>query len=153
MALDDLAGAQRHLDASIELVGDDLLALAAALRRRAKLAIRLGDTNLALISFEGALPLYARLTSAGDVAEVALEYAALLLQQGRRPELRALAADVSGWVHELQGNSRLRDTAADFKSMVDLGALDPEALEGLGLRVVKAKVGPRIRKRRGRSRT
>jgi tetratricopeptide (TPR) repeat protein len=137
--LGDLPRACEHLAAAIELVGDDLLAKASCLCSRARLLQQLGDAPGALSCFEEALPLYAKLTGAGELAELAMEYAAVLLKEGRRPELRRLAADLSGWIQQLRGNRKLRDIGEDFTGLVELNDLNEESLAEILERIQETK--------------
>jgi tetratricopeptide (TPR) repeat protein len=137
--LGDLPRACEHLTAAIALVGDDLLARASCLCSRARLLHQLGDAPGALFCYEEAMPLYAKLTGAGELAELAMEYAAVLLKHGRRPELRRLAADLSCWVQELRVNRKMRDIVDDFTSMVELDELNTESLAGILRKIVRTK--------------
>jgi tetratricopeptide (TPR) repeat protein len=122
--LGDVEGACNQLDHAIKLVGDDLLARAACLWSRAKLLVDLKQIPKALATFAEALPLQARVRSAGELAELAMEYASLLKKEGCRPELRQLAADLAGWIEALRGNSRLRDAVDDFQALIEFDQLD-----------------------------
>lgn len=137
--LGDLPRACEHLLAAIELVGDDLLARASCLCSRARLLQQLGDAPGALSCYEEAMPLYAKLTGAGELAELAMEYAAVLLKERCRPELRKLAADLSGWIHQLRGNRKLRDIGEDFTGLIELNELNEETLAGILERVQETK--------------
>jgi tetratricopeptide (TPR) repeat protein len=138
--LGNLSKACEHLAAAIELVGTDLLARASCLWSRAILLTRLGESSKALASFKEALPLLATLTGAAELAELSMEYAKLLLREQRRPELRALAADLSGWIQELRGNRKLRDIVDDFMAMIDLKKLNQESILELVARIQEVKL-------------
>lgn len=64
-------------------------------------------------------------------------------------ELKALVADVTGWIHKLKASRKLRDLVADFAALEALGDLDGPALEGLCSRFQSAK-SEKPRKRRSR---
>lgn len=118
-----------HLDRAIVLIGDDELARAYCLARRADLLASCGDPNGAIETYRVCLPLFASLTSAVELAELAMEYAVLLLAEGRRPELRQLAADLSGWLTKLRSNLKLRAAIENFHALTGLDDLDVEALK------------------------
>lgn len=147
--LDDVPGALKHLEKAIEMAGEDQLALAAAYWGRARLAMKMGASALAFQSFEAAIPLYVKQAGTGELAEIALDYASLLLKENRRPELKTLAADVSGWIHKLKANRKLRDLIADFAALEALGHLDLPAIEMLQLRF-KAAQSKKPKKRKSR---
>lgn len=134
-----LAQACDHLAAAIELVGDDDLARASCLWSRGKLLDKLGDPNGAKAAFREALPYFARLTGAAELAELSMEYAKLLIQEGRRPELQELAAHLSGWIYELRGNRKLRDVVADFTALIELNELSELALQEIVRRIFQSK--------------
>ncbi len=137
--LGDLSRACEHLAKALELVGNDLLARASCLWSQAALFTRLGETAKALASFREALPLLATLTGAAELAEAAMLYAKLLLREQRRPELRALAADLSGWIQDLRCNRKMRDIIDDFTGMVDLNQLNQESIVDLVERIQDVK--------------
>lgn len=141
-ALGDLAGACKQFAAAIELVGDDRLACATCLWRQAKLLLALGDVSRAIALFGQALPLHAMVTGAGDLAELGMELAGLLWEQGRRPELRALAADLSGWIEQLKGNLKLRTSIEDFQALIEFDTLDRQTFASILARVKNAKSCP-----------
>ena len=145
----DPVGALKHLEAAIQEAGEDQLALASAHWYRARLAVKIGEPRLAFESFEAAVPLYVKQAGAGELAEIALDYASLLLKENRRPELRALAADVSGWIHKLKSSRKLRDLIADFAALAALGQLDGSTMERLCLRAQSLQ-SKKPRKRRTR---
>lgn len=122
-----LAESCRQLSLAVELTGDDIMARASCLWSQAKLFDRLGDVHGAMDAFREALPLVARFTGAAELAELAMEYARLLLKGGRRPELQTLAADLSVWIHQLRGTKKLRDIAADFTALIELNQLSEAA--------------------------
>ena len=138
-ALGDLRSAHKHLDSAIQASDDDLLARAYALWRRAELQVDTGDLVGAMASYREALPLYAKLTGAADLAKLAMEYATLLMRQGCRPELRALAADLSGWLEQLRGNLKLRIVIEDFQALIAFDELDEQAFGEILARVNAAK--------------
>jgi len=148
-AAGDLVAACKQLDIAIGLVGEDLLARASCLWRRGKLLVLLADTPSALASFAEAMPLHATLTGAAELAELGMEYAEVLLKEGRRPELRLLAADLAGWLDQLKANLKLRAAIADFHSLIELDELNSVNLEKIieAIRVAKIhwrrRVGPR----------
>ena len=147
--LGDLEGARKELDAAIDLVGDDNLAHATCLWRRGKLLVKLGDIPAALASFAKALPLFASLTGASELAEMGMEYADLLWQESRRPELLTLATDLAGWIDQLDGHVRLRDTIADFRALIEMNELTAESLGKLRNALKGTKAAPRVEKIRG----
>lgn len=123
-ALGNLTGAQAHLEKAMTLVGDNLLAKAYCLWRLANIQAFTGQTTAAFSSFQGALQLFAKLTGATELAQLAMDYAAFLLKQGCRPELRRLAADLTGWLDRLRGHFRLRAIMENFQALVLLNELD-----------------------------
>lgn len=140
--LGDLEGARKQLDAAIDLVGDDNLAHATCLWRRGRLLVTLGDIPAALASFAKALPMFAYLTSAGELAEMGMEYAGLLRQEKRRPEMLSLAADLAGWIEQLEGNLKLRDLIADFKALIEFNKLTTQKFEELLLALKATRTAP-----------
>lgn len=126
--LGELPKASRHLSMALKLMKDDL-ARASCLWGHAKLLRRLGDDRNAIAAFREALPLLAKVTGAGELAEMAMEYAKVLLKEGRWPELRLLAADLSGWIQELRGTRKLRDTIEDFTALVEANKLSAMTLK------------------------
>jgi tetratricopeptide (TPR) repeat protein len=128
-ALDQLHEACAHLDQAIVLIGDDELARAYCLARRADLLASCGDRDKAIETYRECLPLFARLTSAVELAELAMECAVLLLVEGRRPELKELAADLSGWLTKLRSNLKLRAAIENFQALVGLDELHVEELK------------------------
>lgn len=121
--LGDLPEASKQLSAATGLTGDDLVARANCLWSQAKLLGRLGHVSGAISAYHQALPLIAKVTGAAELAELAMEYANLLIQEKRRPELQALAADLSGWIQELRGTKKLREVIEDFAALVQLNEL------------------------------
>ncbi len=148
-AAGNLVAARKHLDLAIDMVGQDLLARASCLWRRGKLLIELGDTSRGLDSFAEAMPLHATLTGAGELAELGMEYAEVLVKEGRRPELRTLAADLAGWLDLLKANMKLRAAIADFHSLIELDELN---LSNLGKILQAIRVAKVPWRRRGRNR-
>jgi tetratricopeptide (TPR) repeat protein len=125
--LGELAEACEHLSLASSLTGDDTVARATCLWDRATLLGRLGDVSCAMKAYQEALPLLAKLTGAAELAELAMEYAKLLLKERRRPELQALSADLSGWIQELRGTKKLREVIEDFAALVKLNDLNEAA--------------------------
>ncbi len=138
-ALGDLRRACTHLVAAMDLVGDDLLARASCLWRLAKLLTALDDLPQALAMYREAMPLYAKLAEASDLAELAMEYARLLLLQDKRIELNSLATDLTGWIGRLKARSRLRHTILDFKALTEMGNLDPKNFAAILRQIQEAK--------------
>ncbi len=130
-ALGDLAGACDYLGAAIELVDGDLLAHASCLWRRGKLLLELGDIPRALDLLAEAMPLNAKLSGAAELAELAMEYAGVLVKEGRRSELRSLATDLAVWLDQLRANLKLCEAIADFHSLIEVDALDDCALAAI----------------------
>lgn len=130
-AAGNLLEAQIQLEAAIALMDQDALAHATCLWRLGKLLVALGDVPGALEKHAAALPLFSRLFGAGELAELGMEYAALLRKEGRRPELKKLAADLCGWIDQLKGNPKLRNVITDFQALVRLDKLNDETFEGL----------------------
>jgi len=127
-----------HLDKAIELVGDNILARAACLWSRAKILLARGTLQEAIHCFHEAMPLHAKLAGAAELAELGMEFATVLQEEKRRPELRSLAADLSGWIQKLRGNRKLRDAIDDFQALIELDKLDTEAFQEIVERVAKA---------------
>lgn len=123
----EVVEACKHLSIAIEMAGDDPWSLASCLWSKGKLLARLGDTSAALISFEEALPLVAKVTGAGELAELGMEYAKLLWTEGRWPELRALAADLATWIQPLRGTKKLQDIIEDFTALILVNDLTEES--------------------------
>lgn len=137
-ALGNLPAAWDHLDQAIALVGDDLLSKAFCLSRRAELQVRTGDLNASVASHREALPLFAKITGAGELAELAMNCASLLLKLGQRSELRQLAADLAGWIERLKGNLKLRTAIEDFQALMDLDDLNDHTFETIREQVTAA---------------
>ena len=142
--LGELAEACEHLSIAVGLTGDDTMALASSLWDRATLLGRLGDVSGAIASYHEALPLLAKLTGAAELGELAMEYARLLFTEGRRPELLALAADLSAWIQELRGTSKLRAIIENFAALIELNRLSEEALQKIMKRIQGARVGATV---------
>lgn len=123
-----LAESCEQLSIAIGMSGDDPMARASCLWIQAKLFDRLGDVPSAMASFQEALPIVAKLTGAAELAEMSMEYARLLLKEGRRPELRALAADLATWIQQLRGSKKLRDVIEDFGALIELNELGDDAV-------------------------
>lgn len=131
-----------QLDLAIALVGDDAMAKAYCLARRADLLARCGDPNAAIMTYRECLPFFAKFTSAAELAELAMEYASLLLQEGRRPELRELAADLSGWLEKLRSNLKLRDAIENFFALNRFDELDPDSLLEIRMEIKALRGAP-----------
>jgi tetratricopeptide (TPR) repeat protein len=125
--LGELAEACKHLSVATGLAGDDTVARATCLWTQAKLLEQLGQISTSMTSYREALPLLAKLTGAAELAELAMGYAKLLMRERRRPELQALAADLSGWIQDLRGNKKLRDVIDDFAALINLNELNEAA--------------------------
>ena len=138
LKLGDQGGARNEFDAAIPLAGNDSLALAFLHWRRAKLATETGDKAAAIESFKAALPLFVQQAGLAELAGLAMDYAQFLFSEKRRPELLALAADLSGWIHQLRGNRKLRDTSADFLALLQSGGLSASQLQEIRQRFTKA---------------
>lgn len=150
-ALGDLESARKHLAEAIKLVGEDNLARATCLWRLGKLLVQLGDAPAALSKFGEAMPLYAKLSGAAELAELAMEYAALLHKEKRRPELRLLAADLTRWFKEIKAHLRLRNLVADFKALVELDMFTEREHQELLVALAEAKEALRVVKHRLRA--
>ena len=133
--LGELAEACEHLSIAIELAGDDNMARASCLWDRASLLGRLGDVARAMTSYHEALPLLAKISGAAELAELAMEYAKLLLRESKWPELQALTADLAGWIQELRGTSKLRAVIDEFARLVELNKLSEEAFQEILKRI------------------
>jgi hypothetical protein len=144
-----LAESCRQLQVAIELTGDDPMAHASCLWIQAKLFDRLGNVAGAMAALKAALPLVARLAGAAELAEMAMEYARLLLKEGRRPELRALAADLSSWIQQLRGTKKLRVVVEDFRALIELGELSEDGFLEILKRLQVARPAA-LRKKEGR---
>lgn len=131
--LGNLPKACKQLSIATGLAGDDTVARANCLWSQAKLLGRLGHVSGAISAYHEALPLIAQVTGAAELAELAMEYAKMLIQERRRPELQALAADLSGWIQELRGTKKLREVIEDFAALVQLNELS----EAVFLDIVK----------------
>ncbi len=134
-----LSEASWHLSKTISLLGEDLLARGSCLWRQAKLLIALGDTPAALACFAEALPICAKLTGAAELAEMAMDYAKVLVKERRWPELRTLAANLSNWILPLHGTRKLRHVVDDFIALVELNRLGGEDLAEMLLRIQGSK--------------
>lgn len=143
-ALGDLSGARHHLDEAIILVGDDGFAHGTCLWRLGKLLLSEGDTKGALVKFGASMPLFARFCGAAELAETGMEYAGLLLQEGRRPELERLAADLCRWIDQLKGHQRLRDMINDFQARLTMNELNEQTFKGLLAQLEAAKKAMRL---------
>lgn len=143
--LGDSSKAWLHLNAAIQIAGDDLLAKASCLARRADLQARTGGLEAAMASYREALPLYAKCTGVGELAQVAMEYAVLLLDTGNQQQLREMLADLSGWITTLKGNLKLRTAIEDFQALMQLAEVDVRTFQELRLRISTAATGPHSR--------
>jgi tetratricopeptide (TPR) repeat protein len=144
-ALGEIERALQHIDAAVKLVDDDLLARASCHWVRARLLVELTEVPRALHSYREALALHARISGAAELAEMAMEYAKLLIQEGCRPELRSLAADLSRWIFELGANRKLSAIIEDFTSLVALNDLTDVALGRIRDQLKAAKTRKRQR--------
>lgn len=131
LALGDLQGAREDLTIAQKYVGSDRLADAALSWHTAQLLVSTGEPKAAIAAYQNAIRYYSLQASAGEVAELGLELAIVLYQEKRRSELRSLATDVAGWVHQLKGNRKLRDTIADFAALATMDKLDNSTLLAL----------------------
>ena len=146
-SLGDERAARDQLDLAIALVGDDYFAKAYTLTSRGELLAKSGELEAGLACYREALPLLAKVTGAGEVAEAGMAYARLLLEEEeRRPELLALAADLSGWMQSLDGNLKLRAAIEDFQALIPLDQLDQQTFAEILRLVTEAKNPLRERK-------
>ena len=144
-----LAAAREQLDAAILLAKDDIRGRAYCLLARAEILIECKNVPAGLASYLEAMPLCAKHMGAAELAELAMKYATILFHERRRPELLVLAADLSGWLEELQAHLKLRDAIADFQALVEMDSLDHESLRAILGRIAEA--GPQ--EKRGYART
>lgn len=142
--LGNLAEASKHLSMAIGLIRDDL-ARASCLWTQANLLNRLGQVSKAIASYREALPFIAKASGAAELAEMSMEYAKLLVRERRRPELQSLAADLSGWVHQLRGTRKLRDIIDDFTALIEVNKLSEVHLQKIVERILASKSVPRKR--------
>lgn len=135
----NLSGASWHLSKAISLLGEDLLSRGSCLWRQAKILFALGDTPAALACFAEALPLCAKLTGAAELAEMAMDYAKVLVKERRWPELRTLAANLSTWIQALHGTRKLLNIVDDFVALVELNRLCSKNLAEIVARIQSSK--------------
>lgn len=137
--LGNVAAAHVHLNQAFDLIGNDLLPKAYCLWRRAELLLGEGQVETGLACFREALPLFARLTGAAEMAQLALNYAGWLFQTGQWPELQNLAAELSGWLKRLKGYLRLRTTIEDFLALIRMEKLDEASFTQVRERIAAAR--------------
>ena len=143
-ALGDLPGSRHHINEAITLVGDDALAHGSCLWCLGVWLLAEGDTKGALEKLGEAMPLVARFCGAAELAEMGMKYAGLLRQEGRRPELEKLAADLSRWIDQLKGHQRLRNMINNFQALLTLNALNDQTFQGLLAELEAAKKAMRV---------
>jgi class 3 adenylate cyclase/tetratricopeptide (TPR) repeat protein len=108
-ALDD---ALVTVEQALEVNPDELLYRPEALRLRADLQLKQGDTELAVVGFREAIELAHRMGAKSDELRATISLARLLVKQNRRDEARARLAGVFNWFTEGFDTADLKDAKA-----------------------------------------
>lgn len=113
------------------LVGGDKLALASLQWSRARLNVKLGESEKAIESYRAAGSLYEKHGSEALVATLTFEFAKLLIEENRRPELLELTAGSSRWLNEAQRNRKIQEAFEDLAALAVMNNLGIKALQDL----------------------
>ena len=142
----ELSGAGRvdeaigQLDLACAFTDDMKWMLGVAYWGRARLRLAEGKASAAVPAYRDAIRLHKGHGTPADVAELAFEYAALLVDQKNRLDLEKLAAEVADYFADLECDSRVREAIEDFVAIIHMKSrLSPRTLKNLREKIAPSR--------------